>query len=114
MNRVSIGVFPENPQIDNASVGLQSLATDPRDRGLSFITIAGYSPIGHEYNNPQESTATTIQVADTATWARGAHLIKFGGEWYGVRQTAFRDVQARGFLTFVPAGVHRECARPTC
>ncbi len=102
VNRVSIGVFPENPQIDNASVGLQSLATDPRDRGLSFITVAGYSPIGHEYNNPQESTATTIQVADTATWVRGAHLIKFGGEWYGVSQTAFRDVQARGFLTFVP------------
>jgi hypothetical protein len=102
VNRVSIAVFPENPQIDNASVGLQSLATDPRDRGLSFITVAGYSPIGHEYNNPQESTATTIQVADTATWVRGAHLIKFGGEWYGVSQTAFRDVQARGFLTFVP------------
>ncbi len=101
VNRVSIGVFPENPHIDNASVGLQSLATDPRDRGLSFITIAGYSPIGHEYNNPQESTATTIQIADTATWARGAHMIKFGGEWYGIRQTAFRDVQARGFLTFV-------------
>lgn len=100
-NRVSIGVFPENPQIDNASVGLQSLATNPRDQGLSFISIAGYSPIGHEYNNPQESTSTTLQIADTATWARGAHLIKFGGEWYGVRQTAFRDVQARGFLTFI-------------
>ena len=99
--RVSIAVFPENPQIDNASVGLQSLATDPRDRGLSFISIAGYSPIGHEYNNPQESSSTTVQIADTATWALGAHLVKFGGEWYGVRQTAFRDVQARGFLTFV-------------
>ena len=100
-NRVSIAVFPENPQIDNASVGLQTLATDPRDRGLSLISIAGYSPIGHEYNNPQESAASTLQIADTATWARGAHLIKFGGEWYGIRQTAFRDVQSRGFLNFI-------------
>ena len=100
-NRVAIAVGPENPQIDNASVGLPSLATNPRDAGLSLITIAGYSPIGHEYNNPQESTANTLQIADTATWARGAHLVKFGGEWYGVWQSAFRDVQARGFLTFV-------------
>jgi hypothetical protein len=99
--RVSATVDPENPQVNNASVGLQSLATNPRDAGLSFITIAGYSPIGHEYNNPQKSTANTVQIADTATWARGAHLVKFGGEWYGVSQSAFRDVQARGFLTFV-------------
>jgi hypothetical protein len=100
-NRIAIAVYPENPQIDNASVGLSSLATNPRDAGLSLITIAGYSPIGHEYNNPQESAANTVQIADTATWARGAHLVKFGGEWYGVGQSAFRDVQARGFLTFV-------------
>ena len=100
-NRVAIAVNAENPHIENASVGLPTLATDPRDQGLSFITIAGYSPIGHEYNNPQESTANTLQLADTATWARGAHLIKFGGEWYGAWQSAFRDVQARGFLTFV-------------
>ena len=100
-NRVAIAVGPENPQIDNAAVGLPSLATNPRDAGLSLITIAGYSPIGHEYNNPQKSAANTLQIADTATWARGAHLVKFGGEWYGVSQSAFRDVQARGFLTFV-------------
>jgi hypothetical protein len=99
--RVAITVDPENPEVNNAAVGLQSLATNPRDAGLSFITIAGYSAIGHEYNNPQKSTANTVQIADTATWARGAHLIKFGGEWYGVSQSAFRDVQARGFLTFV-------------
>ena len=100
-SRVATAVYPENPQISNSSIGLQSLAGNPRDAGLSFITVAGYSPLGHEYNNPQESTSTTLQIADTATWARGAHLIKFGGEWYGVRQEAFRDVQARGFLTFV-------------
>jgi hypothetical protein len=101
VSRVSIGVFPENPQLDNASIGLQSLATNPRDAGLSLISVSGFSPLGHEYNNPQESTATAVQVSDVATWARGAHLIKFGGEWYGTRQTAFRDVQARGFLNFI-------------
>ncbi|MEO7275675.1 MAG: TonB-dependent receptor [Vicinamibacterales bacterium] len=103
-NRVGIGVFPENPQIDNRSVGLKSLGADPRDAGLSLISIAGYSPLGQEYNNPQASTSNTYQLRDTATWAGGAHLIKFGGEIYGVRQSAYRDVQARGFLTFVDQG----------
>jgi Carboxypeptidase regulatory-like domain len=103
-NRVSIGVFPENATTTNASVGLQTLATDPRDAGLSLINVSGYSPLGHEYNNPQASTSDTFQLADTATLAAGAHLLKLGGEWYGLKQSAFRDVQARGFLTFVRQG----------
>ena len=103
-NRVAIGVFPENPEIDNASIGLPALATNPRDAGLSLLSIAGYSPLGHEYNNPQESVSDTFQVTDTVTWMRGPHLIKFGGEWYGIRQTAYRDVQARGFLQFLQQG----------
>ncbi len=102
--RVSIGVFPENPTTSNASIGLPSLATNPRDLGLSLISIAGYSPLGHEYNNPQESTSDSFQLSDTATVVWGSHLVKLGGEWYGVRQSAYRDVQARGFLTFLSQG----------
>ena len=100
-NRVHIDVVPSDTTITNASVGLPALSSDPRDAGLSLISISGFSPLGHEYNNPQASTSNTFQLTDTATWTRGAHLLKFGGEWYGVRQSAFRDVQARGFLNFV-------------
>jgi hypothetical protein len=103
-NRVAIGVFPDDPSITNESVGLPALSANPRDAGLSLISIAGYSPIGHEYNNPQESASDTFQIADTVTVSRGAHLLRMGGEWYGVRQSAYRDVQARGFLTFVQQG----------
>ena len=69
-----------------------------------MISVAGFSSLGHEYTTPQESTSDTFQLSDTATWTRGAHLAKFGGEWYGVRQSAYRDVQARGFLTFINQG----------
>lgn len=102
--RVAIGVFPEDTSVTNASVGLPALASNPRDAGLSLISIAGYSPIGHEYNNPQESASDSIQISNTTTLARGAHLVKVGGEWYGTNQSAYRDVQARGFLTFVQQG----------
>jgi hypothetical protein len=103
-SRVAIGVFAENTTVSNQGVGLPALSGNPRDAGLSFISIAGYTPLGHEYNNPQESAADTFQIVDIATWVRGAHLVKAGGEWYGVRQSAYRDVQARGFLTFVDQG----------
>ena len=97
--------FPRTRRSTTPSVGLKPLATNPRDAGLSLTTVAGYSPLGQEYNNPQASTSDTFQLRDTATWASAArHLVKFGGEWYGVRQSAYRDVQARGFLTFVDQG----------
>ena len=80
-NRVAIGVFPENPQIDNAAVGLKPLATNPRDDGLSLISIAGYSALGQEYNNPQASTSNTYPAARHGDLGRAAaHLVKFGGE----------------------------------
>jgi hypothetical protein len=103
-NRVAIGVFPESDAVTNQSVGLPTLTSNPRDAGLSLMSIAGYSPLGHEYNNPQESQSDTFQVSDTVTWMRGAHLVKLGGEWYGIKQFAYRDVQARGFLQFLQQG----------
>jgi len=100
-NRVSIGVFAENTAVNNASVGLKPFGTNPRDVGLSVISIAGYSPLGHEYTTPQESTSDTFQIADTATLSRGHHVVKAGAEWYGIKQSAYRDVQSRGFLNFI-------------
>jgi hypothetical protein len=104
-NRVHIGVFGENASaLTNQSVGLPMLSANARDAGMSVISVAGYSSLGHEYTTPQESTSDTFQVSDTATWMRGAHLVKAGAEWYGVRQGGYRDVQSRGFLTFVDQG----------
>ena len=77
--RVSTSVLQENQgRSINREVGLPDLSSDPRDWGLSFITLTGYSPIGHEYNNPQDSTTTLIQALDTVSWAPGRHLVRAG------------------------------------
>ena len=101
-NRVSASVFPESGAV-NSDVGLPEPWTNPRDAGLSLVTVSGFSPLGHEYNNPQKSTTNTIHLADTITWTRGSHLIKAGFDTRLIRQDAFRDVQARGTLTFTGA-----------
>lgn len=98
-NRVSSSVTSE-AGATNRSVGLPEPWTNVRDAGLSFITVTGFSPLGAEYNNPQKGTTNAIHVSDTATWSRARHLVKFGGDARVIRQEAFRDVQARGAITF--------------
>ena len=100
-SRVAAAVFQENAGTSiNKQVGLPELSKNPRDFGLSFTTISGFSPLGHEYNNPQQSATNMFQVLDGASYARGKHLLKFGFDFRAVQQNAFRDVQSRGFLTF--------------
>ena len=104
-NRVSSSVRQEN--IDrslNSQVGLPELSDDPRTWGLSFTTVTGLSPLGDEFNNPQESDLTTIQLLDSVTWTRNAHALKAGIDLRFTRQNGFRDVQSRGFLTFSDFG----------
>jgi hypothetical protein len=104
-SRVSSGVFQETRTGSlNRSLGLPELSPNPRDYGLSLITISGYSPIGDEYNNPQHSTTNVFQVNEAVTVSRGRHLIKFGADLRSLQQNAFRDVQARGFMAFSDYG----------
>ena len=102
-NRISASVRPELGGPVNRTVGLPEPWADVRDAGLSLITVTGYSALGHEYNNPQSGTTNTIQIADTLTWTRGDHLMKAGFDARLIHQDAFRDVQARGSLTFTGA-----------
>jgi len=100
-SRISAAVLQENTGTSiNKQVGLPELSTNPRDFGLSFITISGFSPLGDEFNNPQQSETNVFQVLDGASYANGKHLVKFGFDFRGIQQNAFRDVQSRGFLTF--------------
>ncbi len=100
-SRVASAVTSEGRgQSLNRQVGLPELSANPRDFGLSFITITGFSPIGDEFNNPQGSASNVFQFLDNVTYVRGAHLAKFGFEFRALQQNAFRDVQSRGFLTF--------------
>ena len=99
--RVASSAFHENTGTSlNQMVGLPELSDDSRDYGLSFITVTGYSPLGDEFNNPQDSTTGTVQLIDTMTWSRGSHLVKVGADLQFTQQDAFRDVQSRGLLTF--------------
>ena len=97
---VAAGVLQESATSLNRQVGLPEMSPNSRDWGLSLITISGFSPLGDQYNNPQDSTTRQFQMAETLTWARGRHLARFGADLRTIAQDGYRDVQARGFLAF--------------
>lgn len=102
-SRVASAVNQENQGTSvNRALGLPELSPDARDFGLSFITVTGFSPLGHESNNPQKTVTNTFQFLNNASYATGNHLIKFGADVRFVQQNGFRDVQSRGLLNFSP------------
>ena len=100
-NRVASRVFQENiGRSINQQVGIPDFATRQRDLGLSFINVTGFSSLGDEFNNPQQSTVNSYQILDTVSYTRGNHLLQFGFEGRWIQQDAFRDVQSRGLMNF--------------
>jgi outer membrane receptor protein involved in Fe transport len=84
----------------NSLVGLPDFATRSEDLGLSFIEVTGFSSLGSEFNNPQDSVTDSYQVSDTVSGSIGDHQLRFGFEQRWVRGDAFRHVLSRGQLGF--------------
>ncbi len=100
-SRVAASVTQEGSVL-NSDVGLPTISPRDRDLGLSFITITGFSPLGDEGNNPQNSVTNVYQFLDTVSYIRGDHVFKFGVDFRFAQQNAFRDVESRGRLQFSP------------
>ena len=100
-NRVAASVTQE-ASVLNSQVGLPTISPRARDLGLSFITITGFSPLGDEGNNPQDSVTNVYQFLNNSSYVHGNHLFKFGADLRFSQQNAFRDVESRGRLQFSP------------
>ena len=100
-SRVASSVQQE-ASVLNSNVGLPTISPRERDLGLSFITITGFSPLGDEGNNPQNSVTNVYQFLNNSSYVHGNHLIKFGADLRFSQQNAFRDVESRGRLQFSP------------
>jgi hypothetical protein len=102
-SRVAAAVTQE-ASVLNSDVGLPAISPRARDLGLSFITLTGFSPLGDEGNNPQNSVTNVYQLLNNSSYVHKDHLIKFGLDLRFSQQNAFRDVESRGRLQFSPFG----------
>ena len=96
------GSVTQEASVLNSQVGLPTISPRARDLGLTFITLTGFSPLGDEGNNPQNSVTNVYQFLNNSSYVRGDHLIKFGVDLRFSQQNAFRDVESRGRIQFSP------------
>ncbi len=100
-NRVDNRTFHQNSGTSvNSQIGLPNFTDRERSLGLSFIQVTGLSSLGGEFNNPQDSTTESYQLSDNLSFASGNHLVQLGFEHRWIAGNAYRDVMARGQISF--------------
>ena len=86
---------PPNFGIDGAAeIGLRGVPNDPAIvGGVPKVNIQGFDAVGRHTSTPQFQTPRSWNPRATFSLTRGAHLIKFGGEFLHV-ETRINDLNA--------------------
>ena len=87
-----------NHGFDMPALGFDTGVTNPTDFGSPHMTITGFDQTGL---TPQLGRIdTTGHIDQTFTYTKGAHAIRFGGEYRRSRLDVFYDANAPGSFTF--------------
>jgi len=90
--------------ITNADLGFPNNDFQPKAAGVSagipFFAIAGYGSTGAPNNSPRLFKTRKFQVGDTMNWIRGAHILKFGGDYTRRHEDQRFNPQIRGNYAF--------------
>jgi hypothetical protein len=86
---------PPNYGVDGpAAIGLRNVPSDPAiTGGVPKVNIQGFDAVGRHTSTPQFQTPRAWNPRATFSLNRGAHFIKFGGEFLHV-QTRINDLNA--------------------
>jgi hypothetical protein len=91
-------------QPNYASLGLVTGLTGPQSCGFPIVSISGFTPnLGVQ--TVRLNLSNTYQFADSVSYTRGKHLIKFGGEFRRTEWTGGTFSTAKGELIFGSGGV---------
>ena len=71
--------------------------------GYPAVNVAGYSLVGDATSLPLVRDSKTFQFVDDLSFARGAHLLKAGGEFRHIALDSKVDLFSRGSLSFTGA-----------
>ncbi|HEX4951274.1 MAG TPA: TonB-dependent receptor, partial [Blastocatellia bacterium] len=87
--------YPPNFGTDGAAaVGLKNVPNDPSIvGGVPKVNIQGFDAVGRHTSTPQFQTPRSWNPRASISWMRGAHYIKFGGEFLHV-ETKINDLNA--------------------
>ena len=83
-----------------SALGFGYSSSNEIGQGPPFFNISGYSPIGGAITGPRNSTQHTFEIQDSLTWARGAHLVKAGGEFRDIGIDMVQTIAPNAFFVF--------------
>ena len=101
--RYSVNALPFNY---GKNLGLQlgipnsNRSTDPNSTGLTNIDVAGFTSLGDSEYLPEHVYENIYQIADTVTWIRGRHSLKFGGDFRRQQRNFYQVTAPRGYFNF--------------
>lgn len=72
----------------------------PNSTGLPNIDAAGFTSLGDSQWLPEHVYENIFQIADTVTWIRGKHTLKFGGDFRRQQRNFFQLSSPRGWFVF--------------
>ena len=101
--RYSVNALPFNYGkniSDTLGIPNANRAGYPNSTGLTNIDIAGFTSLGDSQWLPEHVYENIFQVADTVTWIRGRHALKFGGDFRRQQRNFFQLSSPRGWIDF--------------
>ncbi len=102
--RAQPGVVPAN-HTTPASLGFSEvIPDDPANAGPPRFDIAGYSSFGNTIQGPQARFDNTWQYADTISWVKGRHSLKFGGDFRAYEQNQRFTFINNGYFIYDGSG----------
>jgi hypothetical protein len=72
----------------------------PNSSGLTNIDIAGFTSLGDSQWLPEHVFENIFQIADTLTWIKGRHSLKFGVDFRRQQRNFFQLYNPRGYFVF--------------
>ena len=82
-------------------LGITGVSSDPQFFGFPRITVRDMGALGDPAANPSFFVVNNWQAQDTLSWARGAHLWKFGGELMRSQYMQDANNNLRGTFNFL-------------
>jgi len=73
---------------------------DPNSSGLTNIDVGGMASLGDSEFLPEHAFENIYQLADTLTWVRGKHSLKFGVDFRRQQRNFYQVTAPRGFFAF--------------
>jgi hypothetical protein len=90
LNRQEVYRDPFPSDFSLTELGFPQSLQDQLNRPTAFpgVTVGGFSPMGNGGEAIVSETANTYSLGQSATWIRGKHTVKFGGEQRRLQHSA--------------------------